>query len=51
MPPHALDFVRVSPSKHFKETDHVIDGLMCAAVRFEVPVRRPTLTAHHTAFN
>ena len=49
--PCALDCVRMSPSAHIKETDVMVDGLMCVAVRFEVTVRRTALTAHYTAID
>lgn len=51
LPPRVLDRVRMSPSTHINETDHAVDGYVCVAGRFEVPVLRPTLTAHHTALN
>jgi hypothetical protein len=51
MPPRAVDNVPMSSSTYTKETDGVIDGLVCVAVRFDVPVRRPAVTAHRTASN
>lgn len=51
MPSRALGRVLMSPSMRIKETGRVVDGLVCVAVRFKVPVRRPALTANHTAFN
>ena len=41
--PRVLGRVRMSPSMSINETDR--------AVRFKIPVRRPALTAHHTASN
>jgi hypothetical protein len=49
MPPHALDRVRMGRIAHIKETDRVVESLLCVALRFEVTVRRPALTAEHTA--
>jgi hypothetical protein len=51
MLPRALGLVRMSPSMRIMETDRVVDGLVCVAVHFKVPVGRPALTAHHTASN
>ena len=51
MPPCALSHVRMSPSKHIKETNLLIYSLVCVAMLFDVPVRRPPLTAYHTAYN
>jgi len=51
MPQRAFVRDRMSPSMHIKETDRVFDGFVCVAVRYKVPVRRSTLTAHHAASN
>jgi len=41
---HAVDRVRMFPIRHISETNRVVDGLVCVAVRFLVPVRRSKVT-------
>jgi hypothetical protein len=44
MPTGALDRVRMSASTLINGTDLVIHICVCVAVRFYVPVRRPSIT-------
>jgi hypothetical protein len=44
MPACALDRFHMCPSTHINETDRMVDGLVCVAVRFQVPVRTPAVT-------
>jgi hypothetical protein len=48
MPSRVPGRVRMSPSMRIKETDRVVDGFVCVAVPFKMPVRRP---AQRTASN
>jgi len=32
------------PIKHINKTDHMVDGFVCVAVGFRVPVRRSAVT-------
>jgi hypothetical protein len=46
---HTVDRVRMCPSMHINETDGLVHALVCVALRFQVPVRRPEVTDDYSA--